>query len=147
MSRRRVNHRLIKIHRSYTVEQLAQLLCCHKNTVRLWLRQGLEALDRKRPVLIHGGAAREFLEAKRRATKQRCREDELYCLACHAPRPPAHRRAVYQPRPHQAALLTACCADCGTHMFKRVSASSLPSLRKALDLQINEPGETPKLAA
>ena len=147
MSRRKLDHRLIKIRRSYTVEQLANLLGCHKNSVRLWLRQGLEALDGKRPLLIHGSAARTFLEAKRRSNKHRCRTDELYCFRCHAPRTPTDRRAIYSARPGQAALLTGSCAECGTPMFKRVSAQSLPGLRKALDLQINEPEETPKLAA
>ena len=147
MSRRRVNYRLIKIRRSYTVEQLAHLLGCHKNSVRLWLRQGLETLDGKRPLLIQGSDARRFLEAKKRSRKQRCKPDELYCLKCHAARAPADRRAIYSARARQAALLTAHCRDCGTRMFKRVSPLALPSLRKALDLQINEPEETPRLVA
>ena len=147
MSRRKVDHRLIKIRRSYTVEQLAHLLGCHKNTVRSWLRQGLETLDAKRPLLIQGSTARGFLEAKRRSTKRRCKPDELYCLRCHAPRVPADRRAVYSAIPRQAPLLTGRCGECGTHMFKRVPARSLPSLQSTLDLQINEPEETPKLAA
>ena len=147
MSRRKVDHRLIKTRRSYTVEQLAQLLGCHKNTVRSWLRQGLDTLDAKRPLLIHGSAARGFLEAKRRSTRHRCKPDQLYCLRCHAPRTPADRRAIYSAMPRQAPLLTGHCGECGTHMFKRVGAQSLPSLQIALDLQINEPEETPKLAA
>ena len=147
MSRRKINPRLIKTRRSYTVEQLAQLLGCHKNSVRSWLRQGLETVDAKRPLLIHGSAARKFLEARRRSKKHRCRLEELYCFRCQTPRALADRRAIYLARPGQAALLTGHCAECGTHMFKRVSAQSLPSLRTALDLEINEPEETPKLAA
>ena len=147
MSRRKVDHRLIKTRRSYTVEQLARLLGCHKNSVRVWLRQGLETLDAKRPLLIHGSAARKFLEAKRQSNKHKCGPAELYCFGCRAPRMPADRRATYSTNPSQAALLVACCWQCGTHMFKRVSARSLPKLQELLDLKINEPGETPKLAA
>lgn len=147
MSRRNVDHRLIKTRRSYTVEKLAQLLGCHKNTVRSWLRQGLETLDATRPLLIHGSVARAFLEARKRSTKRRCRVDELYCLSCHAPRLPANRRANYSTRPHQAPLLSGQCGQCGTHMFKRVSAGSLSTIQTALDLQIDEPEKTPKLAA
>jgi hypothetical protein len=146
MTRRKINPRLIKTRRSYTVEKLAQLLGCHKNSVRSWLRQGLEPLDTKRPLMIHGSAARKFLEAKRRSKKRRCRPDELYCFRCQTPRALADRRAIYSAKPGQAALLNGRCAECGTPMFKRVSAQSLPSLRTALDLEINEPEETPKLA-
>ncbi len=35
------NHRLVKIHRSYTVEDAARCLAVHKNTVRRWIKAGL----------------------------------------------------------------------------------------------------------
>ena len=34
MRKRHPNHRLVKIHRSYTVEEIAELFAIHKNTVR-----------------------------------------------------------------------------------------------------------------
>jgi len=147
MRRGKINPNLIKTRRSYTVEQLAQLLGCHKNSVRLWLRQGLETLDEKRPLLIHGTAARRFLEAKRRQRKQRCLPHELFCLRCHAPRAAANGKATYLASAGQAALLSAECARCGTQMFKRVSESSLQQLSDALELKIREASETPRLAA
>jgi hypothetical protein len=149
MSRRhRADPRRIKIHRSYTVEQLAQLLDCHKNSVRSWLKQGLEPLDDgKRPLLIQGREARRFLETKRQSKKRRCRPHELYCLHCRDARLPAARQAEYWRAPGQAGLLTAECAECGTQMFKRVSERSLPKLQELLDLKVQEAEETPKLAA
>jgi transposase-like protein len=140
--------RRIKIHRSYTVEQLAQLLDCHKNTVRLWIKQGLEPLkDDKRPLMIQGSVARQFLEEKRRSKKRRCLPEELYCLSCHEPRLPANRRAIFQPSPGRAGLLEARCCTCGTRMFKCVSATALGALQSSLTLEIYETEETPKLAA
>ena len=41
MGSRHPNPRLAKIHRSYSVEEIARLFRVHKNTVRAWLRQGL----------------------------------------------------------------------------------------------------------
>ena len=146
--RRRVDPRRIKIHRSYTVEQLAKVLSCHKNSVRLWLKQGLETLDDgKRPILIQGAVARRFLEAKRRSRKRRCKPHELYCLRCQEPRLPAALQARYQAVPGQAGMLKGSCSECGTQMYKRVAESSLVLLQTSLALQIYEARETPKLAA
>jgi transposase-like protein len=57
MGARHPNPRLAKIHRSYSVEEIARLFKLHKNTVRAWLRQGLEAIDGQRPTVVRGEAA------------------------------------------------------------------------------------------
>ena len=54
MGKRNPNPRLVKIHRNYTVEDVANLLGVHKNTVREWIKQGLPKIDDKRPMLILG---------------------------------------------------------------------------------------------
>ncbi len=54
MRKRHPNHRLVKIHRSYTVEEIAHLFGIHKNTVRRWVKAGLAISDDKRPMLILG---------------------------------------------------------------------------------------------
>ena len=146
--RRRVDPRRIKIHRSYTVEQLAQLLDCHKNSVRLWIKQGLDILDDgRRPLMIQGSVARQFLEEKRRSRRRRCLPHELYCLSCREPRLPAGRKAFFRPCPARAGLLEATCSTCGTRMFKCVSATTFATLQGSLDVKIYETEETPKLAA
>jgi hypothetical protein len=52
MGFRHPNPRLAKIHRSYSVEEIARLFEIHKNTVRAWLRQGLQAIDGSRPTVV-----------------------------------------------------------------------------------------------
>ena len=54
MGARHPNPRLVKIHRNYSVEDIARLFDVHKNTVRSWLKQGLAAIDDRRPTLILG---------------------------------------------------------------------------------------------
>jgi hypothetical protein len=51
---RHPNPRLVKIHRSYTVEEVARNLRKHKNTVRAWIKQGLRPIDGRRPTLFTG---------------------------------------------------------------------------------------------
>jgi len=54
MGYRHPNPRRVKIHRSYSVEEMSRLLGVHKNTVRNWLKNGLEPIDDQRPTLIRG---------------------------------------------------------------------------------------------
>ena len=83
---RRYNPRRAKIHRSYTVEEVARLFEVHKNTVRAWLKSGLQPIDGRRPTLLLGPQLASFLHARREHKRQRCRPGELYCFRCRAPR-------------------------------------------------------------
>lgn len=144
----RVDPRRIKIHRSYTIEELAQLLGRHKNSVRQWLRQGLEVLaDQKRPLLIHGGAARRFLEERRRSNRQKCELHELYCFRCKQARRPGNGTAKYNARSRNCAMLSGLCSECETPMFKWVSASALPALEQLLPVHVSGAARTLKQAA
>src|SRR5262249_12340917 len=72
MGFRHPNPRLVKVHRNYSVEEIARLLALHKNTVRNVRRQGLAAIDDRRPTLIVGQELTRFLQDRRRKSKQVC---------------------------------------------------------------------------
>jgi hypothetical protein len=57
---RRFNYRRVKIHRTYTVAEVAAL-GVHKHTVRRWIAAGLPTTDAKRPLLVNGAELRAFL--------------------------------------------------------------------------------------
>lgn len=65
MGTRRPNPGLVKIHRSYTVEEVAKLYGVHKNTVRAWIKQGLPICDDRRPTIVLGREIAVFLQARR----------------------------------------------------------------------------------
>jgi hypothetical protein len=133
--RPRPNHRLVKIHYSYSVEDVAALFSIHKNTVREWLRRGLPALDRKRPLLILGSALAEFLRARRQAAKRPCKRGELYCVKCRQPRAPAGGLVEFKAIREPLGNLTAICPICDGLMYRRANRAKLPALLAEIELR------------
>src|SRR5260370_1682459 len=88
MGARHPNPRLLKIHRCYTVEQLAAALKLHKNTIRRWAKDGLRSIDDRRPTMFRGMDAADFLRSLRQAGKRPCRPREISSLKCRPPKIP-----------------------------------------------------------
>ena len=141
MPSRLPNPRRAKIHRNYTVEEVAQLYGVHRNTVRSWLKNGLPACDEKRPILILGHDLMEFLTAKRRKNKQPCKPGEIYCVGCRVPRIPALGMADYQPLTAASGNLIGICPSCENLMYRRVSISGLPVAKGNLVVQYGKDQE------
>jgi hypothetical protein len=125
MKKRSHNYRRIKIHRSYTVEGIASLFDIHKNTVRTWIKEGLQTTDNKRPMLIQGRDLAAFLQVRRLKNKKKCNPGEIYCVRCHAPNAPAGDMADYQPINDKIGNLIAICSCCYSIMNRRVSLANL----------------------
>jgi hypothetical protein len=134
MGKRHPNHRLVKIHRSYTVGEIAHLFGSHKNRVRAWVKAGLPICDEKRPMLILGHDLASFLQTRRARKKQTCQPGELYCVRCRAPKFPWGDMAEYQPVTEKIGSLEAICPDCGSMMYRRVSQAKLDQVRGKLDI-------------
>lgn len=126
------NHRQVKIHRSYTVEETADQLGIHKNTVREWIKDGLSVIDDKRPMLILGHDLADYLQARRAKRKQPCRPGQMYCLRCHAPKFAAGEMADYLPETATVGMLKALCCDCHSVMNRRVNLTKLTQVRGEL---------------
>jgi hypothetical protein len=148
MAKRRPNHRLVKIHRNYTVEEIASLLGVHKNTVRGWIKVGLPTSDHRRPTLVLGHQLAAFLQARRAKGKQPCQPEEIYCVRCRTPRFPQEGWAEYQPVTEKFGNLTAICPNCDSIMNRRISMANLEQVRSKLDIafpqalrQVNESNE------
>jgi hypothetical protein len=138
MGKHHPNHRLVKINRSYTLEETASVLDVHKNTVREWIRTGLPTIGDKRPILILGRELIAFLLARRQKNKQTCRPGEIYCVRCHAPKFPAGGMADYVPDTEMVGNLVAICPDCGSIMNRRVSRARLGQVRGEIDITFPE---------
>jgi hypothetical protein len=122
----------VKIHRNYTVEEIASVFGVHKNTVREWIKAGLPVLDDKRPMLILGPELAAFLQARRIKNKHSCQPGEMYCFRCRAPKMAAGHMADYLPQTEKLGMLKAICPDCYTMMNRRVSIAKIDQVRGRL---------------
>jgi hypothetical protein len=134
MGKRHSNPRLVKIHRSYTVEEVAKLLGKHKNTVRNWIKNGLATIDEKRPLLILGHDLVEFIKKRRAKNKQSCKPGQLYCVRCRVPKFPAGDFAEYSPVTEKFGNLIAICPDCDSIMNRLVSLARIKEVCGNLDV-------------
>ena len=136
MSSRRVNFRLVKIHRNYTVEESAKLLEVHRNTVRQWIKTGLPTNDEKRPTLILGRVLFDFLQRRKMLNKRPCQPGQIYCVRCRCPKHPAGDMAEYQAVTATVGNLIGFCPTCETLMFRRVNVEQLAQIRGRLDVAV-----------
>ncbi len=134
----RLNPRLAKLHRSYTVDEVARLYGSHRNTVRGWIKAGLTVIDDHRPTMIQGRALRAFLQGRRDRAKRPCQPGTLYCCKCRAAREPAPGSTVFEARPTGAGNLRALCVTCGCQMFRRARQSSLATIMPETPVRIVE---------
>lgn len=134
MKKRLYNPNLAKMHRNYTVEEVASLYDVFKGTVRAWIKAGLPVLDDKRPMLILGSALAAFHQAKRTKNKQKCQPGEMYCVKCRVPKSPALGMADYKPVTGTMGNLIAICPDCNSIMNRRASLAKLEQVRGEMDI-------------
>ena len=138
MAGRRVNPRAVKLHRSYSVPELAACLGVHKNTVGHWQRYGLKPLDGGRPMLFQGAIVQAFLSARNASRKRPCPPGTLYCFRCRAPRPPALGMVDYLTINALSGNVRAICATCETVMHRRARQAALSSILPGCDIQFVE---------
>lgn len=137
MAARRIDPRAVKLNRSYDVGELAALLRVHKNTVRLWQREGLKPLD-GRPILFHGSIVREFLAKRNASRKAPCPPGTIYCFRCRAPRRPAGDMVDFIPMNAAGGNIRAICSTCETIMHRRAAATALATIMPGCDVQFEE---------
>ncbi len=138
MGCRRPNPKLAKIHRNYSVEDVARLFKAHKNTVRNWLKQGLQPIDEQRPTLIHGDELRRFLTDRRAKAKQTCGPGRIFCLPCRAPKVPAGKMAECVATRPAVGVLQGICPDCERMIYRRVNPQKLDVVRGDLEVTVTQ---------
>jgi hypothetical protein len=139
MGYRHPNSRLVKLYRNYSVEDIARLFGIHKNTVRSWLKQGLAAIDDRRPTLVTGQELSRFLHERRQKAKQSCGPGRIYCIACRAPKVPAGKMAECITAGPLAGNLCGMCPDCDRPIYRRVNLGKIGAIRGDLEITFTQP--------
>jgi hypothetical protein len=130
------NPNLAKIHRNYTVEDVASLFSVHKNTVRLWVKDGLAINDDKRPMLILGADLKDYLQSKRNLKKRKCLLFEIYCVRCRSPQLPAENMVDYEPINNSMGRLIGLCPSCNGIINKYFNVTKLVQIQGKLDITL-----------
>lgn len=134
MSRRRALWRRVKRYRTYTVEEIAEALGVHLNTVRNWLRSGLNPIDTRRPILIRAEVLIAFLQGRSRKGKVNCAPNEFFCVHCKSPKVPAGELAEYRAMTPMSGMLSGICPSCERMIYRRTGVSGLELIRQVLDV-------------
>jgi len=130
------DHRRVKVHRNYAIDEIAGLLNVHVGTVRVWIRNGLPLIDHQRPYLISGLALMTFLKLRRAQNRRPCGPAEIYCLRCRAPQRPAGDMADYIAWTDRTGDLIGLCPRCEMAMYRRISRARFAEICAGLEVRI-----------
>lgn len=137
---KRANWRVVKTHRSYKVDEVARLLGVSKGTIRRWIKNGLSAMQERKPALIKGAELIDFLKSQSKP-KQKCAIDECFCFSCRSPQKFAFGEAEIDFNCSNNPNLRGLCAVCSSWIFKRISKYKLSKFEAVLQLTITQAGE------
>lgn len=136
---KRIDWRRVKVNRSYTYEQAAQILSVHKNTIKRWVKvEGLQALTDQKPHLVLGRDLRPFLRRRTERRRRKLGDGEMYCFSCKAPRAPAGGMVEDVSMGLGAANLQAICPECERLMHRRVKRSATAKFTQSAEKAASE---------
>jgi hypothetical protein len=123
--RRKPNPNKVKIHRNYSLHEIARLFKTSLATVRRWLKAGLKTIDLTRPFLVRGMELKRFVRRWRSRNRRRCGPGQLYCLKCRAPRWPSHGEVELIKDTENCGRIRGVCSACGASICRIVSFGRL----------------------
>jgi hypothetical protein len=121
MGNRRISSRRIRSHLTYSVAEAADATVSHRNTVRHWLKNGLQSIDDRQPTIIKGSILKAFLDARKAKRRQPCGPGRLYCLKSRAPKRPVFGEVEYEADTPKLGRLIGMCPDCEGLIHRRAS--------------------------
>ena len=123
--KRKPDLRKIRTSKVYRLASIAKTLDRDIRTVRNWVKRGLPVLKGPGPALIDGDELKNWLQAESDALKQKCLENEFYCLKCRKPQNAREGSFSFHARNAKTLTLKALCGVCGTRVNKAASSANL----------------------
>lgn len=134
--KRHFNVRLVKLHLSYSTQEIAELFNTTRNTVNGWYKSGLEKIDNKIPYLVFGENLIVFLNNKHNKRKQKCAENEFYCCKCKSPHKAWENIVDITYIDSKRLMLTGLCESCGCKVNKLSATENIEELKKIFNIQM-----------
>lgn len=142
---KKLNPNKSKIHRSYTIEEVASLYSINKRTVQNWIQDGLSVIKEKKPFLILGTDLRIFIRLKNKSRKRKCKPHELYCFRCKKASMVQANSIHFLRETHGTGRVFGECIQCGTKVHKFYSLRNEEALKVALHKEITDSTKTHSL--
>lgn len=136
---KRISAARVKVNRSYTVEEAAEIVGVTEPTVRDWIRRGMQAMVETRPALILGCDLKQYIRQSRTKKTGPLPVGMFFCLACKAHRAPAMGFAEYAPMSDAHGRLSAFCERCESGCSRIIRADDLPSWAATCEVGGNTP--------
>lgn len=124
----------IRIHQTYEVAEVADLLGASPQTIRKWIADGLSVLNMQRPVLILGFELKSYLQARQSKAKHKVPLGAFMCMSCNKPQMPFGLMADYIPMNSKSGRLEALCSVCEGRCARFSSPAKLTELSKILQI-------------
>ncbi|MCP4394607.1 MAG: hypothetical protein GY804_10125 [Alphaproteobacteria bacterium] len=105
----------------------------HAQTVRKWLKNGLQAIDSKKPLLIYGYNLKEYLGKLNDGRKIDTMFDEFYCFSCKLPEIP-YKRNVCIEQNGSYIKAKGICPNTKKEIRKNYKLTDFQKLKKAFNL-------------
>lgn len=131
---KRPNPMRLRAARSYSVIELADALDVSVGTVRRYVRRGMPVMKAKRPALILGEDAKDFLTAMKNKAKRPLAPNELYCLTCKEPRRPFGDLVDLYCQEGRTARISGLCEVCENLCNRVVSEEQIAQLSEFFDV-------------
>ena len=112
------------------------VLKVHKNTVRAWLKSGLEPVDDRRPTLILGRTLSSLPACPAQARQATLPVRPALLPALSGPQDTSASPGRLCANHGEAGDLRGTCSDCGAHMYRRVAWHKLAVSAGELDVTL-----------
>lgn len=132
MSKRLYSHGRIKYWFTYDIDDVCAVFSdkkLHAQTIRTWInKDGLQTLDKGRPILIYGYDLIAFL--KKKNTKNKCvtEFDHIFCMKCQDARPVFQKRIIVEQK-NRSLHVKGRCRECKSIMCQNYKMDVLSKLK------------------
>ena len=136
MSRRIYPHRRVRYWYSYAIDEICELyedFNLHPQTVRKWVKQGLQTIDQGKPTLIYGYELILYLKRHNTANKRSTEFDQMFCMTCKDARP-IFKNEIAVEQEAQYLRVRGRCRECKGLMFQNYRLLDFAELRRKFKL-------------